>query len=78
MSEVALAVVGLGYWGPNLARNVDSIAGARLAWCCDADPAKIALAQQVFDYDAIAVDAGCVLDLRGVTSAGASANVVRL
>jgi predicted dehydrogenase len=37
MSEVALAVVGLGYWGPNLARNVDSIAGARLAWCCDAD-----------------------------------------
>ena len=37
MSEVALAVVGLGYWGPNLARNIDSIPGARLAWCCDAD-----------------------------------------
>jgi predicted dehydrogenase len=37
MTEVALAVVGLGYWGPNLARNVDSIPGARLAWCCDAD-----------------------------------------
>jgi predicted dehydrogenase len=37
VSEVSLAVVGLGYWGPNLARNIDSAAGARLAWCCDAD-----------------------------------------
>jgi predicted dehydrogenase len=36
-SQLALAVVGLGYWGPNLARNVHSAAGARLAWCCDAD-----------------------------------------
>jgi predicted dehydrogenase len=30
-------VVGLGYWGPNLARNVASIQGAQLSWCCDAD-----------------------------------------
>jgi predicted dehydrogenase len=37
VSEVSLAVVGLGYWGPNLARNVDAAAGARLAWCCDLD-----------------------------------------
>jgi predicted dehydrogenase len=36
---VSLAVVGLGYWGPNLARNVAALAGARLAWCCDSDPA---------------------------------------
>jgi predicted dehydrogenase len=35
--EVTLAVVGLGYWGPNLARNVAAAAGARLAWCCDGD-----------------------------------------
>ncbi len=35
MSEVSLAVVGLGYWGPNLARNVVATPGARLAWCCD-------------------------------------------
>ena len=34
--EVAIGVVGLGYWGPNLARNVDALPGARLAWCCDA------------------------------------------
>jgi predicted dehydrogenase len=38
--EVSLAVVGLGYWGPNLARNVAAISGARLAWCADADPGR--------------------------------------
>ncbi len=31
-----LGVAGLGYWGPNLARNFASIAGCELAWCCDA------------------------------------------
>ncbi|MBV9942771.1 MAG: Gfo/Idh/MocA family oxidoreductase [Solirubrobacterales bacterium] len=31
-----VAVVGLGYWGPNLARNLGAIAGCELAWLCDA------------------------------------------
>ena len=42
--EVSLAVVGLGYWGPNLARNVVAIPGTRLDWCCESDPAKRELA----------------------------------
>jgi predicted dehydrogenase len=33
--SIAVGVVGLGYWGPNLARNLDALAGVRLAWCCD-------------------------------------------
>jgi predicted dehydrogenase len=33
---VRIGVVGLGYWGPNLARNFDGLAGCELAWCCDA------------------------------------------
>ncbi|MFP5363818.1 MAG: Gfo/Idh/MocA family protein, partial [Thermoleophilia bacterium] len=32
---IRIGVVGLGYWGPNLARNVDGLPGAALAWCCD-------------------------------------------
>jgi len=32
---VKVGVAGLGYWGPNLARNFASIAGCELAWCCD-------------------------------------------
>ena len=30
-----VGVVGLGYWGPNLARNFDRLPGAELRWVCD-------------------------------------------
>jgi predicted dehydrogenase len=33
---IRIGVVGLGYWGPNLARNFAAIAGCELAWLCDA------------------------------------------
>ena len=35
---VHVGVVGLGYWGPNLARNFDALPGCELAWCCDGRP----------------------------------------
>jgi predicted dehydrogenase len=35
MDEIGVAVVGLGYWGPNLARNLDALPGVSLLWCCD-------------------------------------------
>jgi predicted dehydrogenase len=35
---VSVGVVGLGYWGPNLARNFDALPGCELRWCCDGDP----------------------------------------
>ena len=34
--DVTVGVVGLGYWGPNLARNFDAQQGAQLRWICDA------------------------------------------
>jgi predicted dehydrogenase len=34
--RVRVGVVGLGYWGPNLARNLAAIPGCELAWLCDA------------------------------------------
>ncbi len=33
---VRVGVVGLGYWGPNLARNFDGVPGCELTWVCDA------------------------------------------
>jgi predicted dehydrogenase len=42
-----IGVAGLGYWGPNLARNFAAIPGAELVWCCDPDAqarARMALA----------------------------------
>ncbi|TMK98970.1 MAG: Gfo/Idh/MocA family oxidoreductase [Actinobacteria bacterium] len=37
--QLRIGVVGLGYWGPNLARNFHALAGSELVWCCDASPA---------------------------------------
>jgi predicted dehydrogenase len=37
-----LGAVGLGYWGPNLARNLDELAGAKLGWICDRDEERLA------------------------------------
>ena len=45
---VRVGVVGLGYWGPNLARNFDRLPESELRWICDADEGRRkALAPQV-------------------------------
>jgi predicted dehydrogenase len=33
--------VGLGYWGPNLVRNLYELPGADVAWICDSSPAAL-------------------------------------
>jgi len=33
-----VGIAGLGYWGPNLARNFAGLGGCEVAWLCDADP----------------------------------------
>ncbi len=35
--SVRLGVVGMNYWGPNLARNFARLEGCELAWLCDLD-----------------------------------------
>ena len=35
-----VAVIGLGYWGPNLVRNFSTVAGSDLRVCCDRDAAR--------------------------------------
>jgi predicted dehydrogenase len=36
-AAVSVGIVGLGYWGPNLARNFAAIPGCEVAYLCDAD-----------------------------------------
>jgi predicted dehydrogenase len=40
-AAIRVGVVGLGYWGPNLARNFAAIAGCELAWLCDDDESRL-------------------------------------
>jgi len=41
VEALKLGAVGLGYWGPNLARNLDELDGAELTWICDRDEARL-------------------------------------
>jgi predicted dehydrogenase len=46
-ASLRIGVVGLGYWGPNLARNFAALPGCELAWCCDPSaPARERIAGQ--------------------------------
>jgi predicted dehydrogenase len=40
-----VAVIGYGYWGPNLVRNFQETDGARVAVCCDLNAQRLALAK---------------------------------
>jgi len=41
MTTIKVGIAGLGYWGPNLARNFAGIGGCEVAWLCDADPGAL-------------------------------------
>lgn len=46
--KLKLGVVGLGYWGPNLARNFNNLAGCDLTAVCDLDPARVQHVQSLY------------------------------
>jgi len=37
-TPVRFGVVGVGYWGPNVVRNIHELEGAELVWLCDLRP----------------------------------------
>jgi predicted dehydrogenase len=41
VQPLRIGVAGLGYWGPNIARNLAEVAGCELAWCCDPSAAAL-------------------------------------
>lgn len=62
MSATRLGVVGLGYWGPNLARNFAALPGCELTWCCDADAARHAPLAPLFPSTRFTADLDDLLD----------------
>src|SRR4051794_1256685 len=53
----AIGVIGLGYWGPNLARVVSESEDARLAWLCDADESRLASLSRRYPAARVTTDA---------------------
>jgi predicted dehydrogenase len=47
-APLRVGVAGLGYWGPNLARNFAALPGVELAWVCDASEDARARAAERF------------------------------
>jgi predicted dehydrogenase len=47
-SPLRVGLAGLGYWGPNLARNLDDLPGLELAWICDRDEDALARVEPRF------------------------------
>jgi predicted dehydrogenase len=39
---LSIAVIGCGYWGPNLIRNFNSLSGCRIRIACDLDESRLA------------------------------------
>ncbi len=63
-AAVRVGVVGLGYWGPNLARNLGAIPGCELAWLCDASADARSKLQASFPHARATPDIGELLDDR--------------
>ena len=42
-----VAVVGCGYWGPNLIRNFNSLSGAKVKVICDKDKERLKYLQNI-------------------------------
>jgi predicted dehydrogenase len=53
---VRIGVVGLGYWGPNLARNFAAIDRCELAYCCDQSEAARRRVAQMFPSANVTAD----------------------
>ncbi len=59
---VRIGVVGLGYWGPNIARNVAESPRAELSWVCDMNPEALRLASKRYSGTATTTSIEEMLD----------------
>jgi predicted dehydrogenase len=58
---VVVAVVGLGYWGPNLLRVLADDPGVSVAWICDFDEARLAAMHRRYPSPRVTTDVRAVL-----------------
>ena len=60
--DFRVRVIGYGYWGPNLVRNLAEADGTRLVRCVDMRPERRALAPRRFPSVKVDSNADAVLD----------------
>jgi predicted dehydrogenase len=57
-----VAVVGCGYWGPNLIRNFSATPGMEVAYACDLDPQRLAEMSRQFKVTRTTSSVGEILE----------------
>ena len=68
MLNLKIGIIGYGYWGPNLARNLAELDGVEITWCADTRLDRQALAKKRYPAAAVTDDAGQVLEDPGVNA----------
>ena len=53
---IRFGVIGYGYWGPNVVRNIHNVAGAQLVTICDKNPAALTRAKQTYPFVQVTTD----------------------
>jgi predicted dehydrogenase len=48
MSTIRCAIIGFGYWGPNLVRNFANVAGCQVHTVADLSQDRLAVAQSLY------------------------------
>ena len=61
MSQLRVGVIGYGYWGPNVLRNLYALEACEVAALCDQNPAALQKARRTYPGLHMATDAGEVL-----------------
>lgn len=65
-AELRVGVIGHGYWGPNVARNIHSSDVCRLSAICDQNPARLRSARETFPGANLTTDCKAVLTSRDI------------
>ncbi len=60
-SQTGVAIVGAGYWGPNLIRNFGRLSDCQVLWVCDQKPGRRQYVQERFPKIPVTEDVGAVL-----------------
>jgi len=63
MSEIGIAIIGYGYWGPNLVRNFNSIPQCKIKYVCDFNTSRLSAVNKQYpniitnsDYETVLND----------------------
>jgi len=59
---INVGVIGFGYWGPNVVRNLMSIVGMRVKMVCDSDPHNLKRAKALYPHLHFSLDYKEIID----------------